>query len=215
MYDISVCDSEPIAVEGLRSLLEEDPDLRIVSADQSPADAADAVRDLHPDLLLVDRSVGLGPIRDWIASLRVDGWPTGVVVWGSSISRPETLRFLEAGAIGVVRKSASIGCVLACLKAAAAGRTWMEDDVWRTAAAAPGRRTSLTARESQVMDLVERGLRNRDIASALGISHGTVKIHLKHISEKTGIRGRYGLAVSALRGKGAAAAMETGGLMLS
>ena len=59
----------------------------------------------------------------------------------------------------------------------------------------------LTARESQVMSLVARGYKNKEIGSALGISTGTVKIHLKHIFEKTGIRGRYGLAVSCLREK--------------
>jgi DNA-binding NarL/FixJ family response regulator len=52
------------------------------------------------------------------------------------------------------------------------------------------------------MELVERGSRNKDIAIALGIQTGTVKIHLKHIFEKTGIRGRYGLALSGLKEKG-------------
>jgi DNA-binding NarL/FixJ family response regulator len=52
------------------------------------------------------------------------------------------------------------------------------------------------------MELVEQGLRNKDIASELGIRPGTVKIHLKHIFEKTGIRGRYGLALSGLAARG-------------
>jgi DNA-binding NarL/FixJ family response regulator len=52
------------------------------------------------------------------------------------------------------------------------------------------------------MELVERGMKNRDIATTLGIRTGTVKIHLKHIFEKTGIRGRYGLALCGLREKG-------------
>jgi two-component system nitrate/nitrite response regulator NarL len=60
----------------------------------------------------------------------------------------------------------------------------------------------LTARELQVMELVERGMKNRDIGDVLGIRTGTVKIHLKHIFEKTGIRGRYGLALSGLKEKG-------------
>jgi len=60
----------------------------------------------------------------------------------------------------------------------------------------------LTARELQVMELVERGMKNKDIGDELGIRTGTVKIHLKHIFEKTGIRGRYGLALSGLKEKG-------------
>jgi DNA-binding NarL/FixJ family response regulator len=64
------------------------------------------------------------------------------------------------------------------------------------------RRSGLTTRERQVMELVEVGLKNRDIASQLGIRPGTVKIHLKHIFEKTGVRGRYGLALSGLKDRG-------------
>ena len=57
------------------------------------------------------------------------------------------------------------------------------------------------------MELVERGYRNKDIGLSLGIRTGTVKIHLKHIFEKTGIRGRYGLALSGLKHKGLLTAM--------
>ena len=64
------------------------------------------------------------------------------------------------------------------------------------------RHSPLTARELQVMELVERGLKNKEIGDNLGIRTGTVKIHLKHIFEKTGIRGRYGLALSGLKEKG-------------
>jgi DNA-binding NarL/FixJ family response regulator len=63
-------------------------------------------------------------------------------------------------------------------------------------------RSALTPRETQVADLVERGYKNREIGQSLGIRTGTVKIHLKHIFEKTGIRGRYGLALSGLKHKG-------------
>ena len=52
------------------------------------------------------------------------------------------------------------------------------------------------------MDLVERGFKNREIGQTLGIRTGTVKIHLKHIFEKTGVRGRYGLALNGLKERG-------------
>ena len=64
------------------------------------------------------------------------------------------------------------------------------------------RQSRLTDRERQITELVERGMRNREIGRALGIQTGTVKIHLKHIFEKTGVRGRYGLALSGLKEKG-------------
>jgi DNA-binding NarL/FixJ family response regulator len=64
------------------------------------------------------------------------------------------------------------------------------------------RQPRLTQRELQVASLVEQGLRNRDIARELGIQTGTVKIHLRHIFEKTGVRGRFSLALNALRDRG-------------
>ena len=71
------------------------------------------------------------------------------------------------------------------------------------------RRSALTPREVQVVDLVERGYKNKEIALSLGIRTGTVKIHLKHIFEKTGIRGRYGLAISGLKHKGLLATVQS------
>jgi two-component system nitrate/nitrite response regulator NarL len=79
----------------------------------------------------------------------------------------------------------------------------MEDTLFREAPR-PDRypRSELTPREQQVLELVEQGLKNKEIARELGIRPGTVKIHLKHIFEKTGVRGRYGLALTGLRQKG-------------
>jgi DNA-binding NarL/FixJ family response regulator len=92
---------------------------------------------------------------------------------------------------------------MACVRAVAAGGSWMEDStMWERDRPYRAARSPLTGRELEVMELVERGLKNKDIASALGIRIGTVKIHLKHIFEKTGIRGRYGLALSGLKEKG-------------
>jgi len=67
-------------------------------------------------------------------------------------------------------------------------------------------RSELTAREQQVLELVEQGFKNKEIALDLGIRPGTVKIHLKHIFEKTGVRGRYGLALNGLKERGMALA---------
>ncbi|HYP13048.1 MAG TPA: LuxR C-terminal-related transcriptional regulator [Bryobacteraceae bacterium] len=90
--------------------------------------------------------------------------------------------------------------VIACLQAVVAGETWMEDTLFHNTRKQSGRlRTELTVREQQVLELVEQGLRNKDIARELDIRPGTVKIHLKHIFEKTGVRGRYGLALNGLQ----------------
>lgn len=190
-------------MEGLRSLLDGAEGLRVVAAETSLVEGMDATRQLRPSILLVDKAFGIHAVMDWLRTLRHGEARTAAIVWSVSLSEAEALRFLQAGAAGVVRKTASLNDLLNCMRTVASGGTWMEDDMLREADR-PVRtgRSALTARELQVMELVERGMKNRDIALALGICTGTVKIHLKHIFEKTGIRGRYGLALSGLKEKG-------------
>jgi DNA-binding NarL/FixJ family response regulator len=88
------------------------------------------------------------------------------------------------------------------MRAVCEGQTWMEEQIMAEDSRMVNGHSPLTAREKQVVELIEKGYRNRDIANTLGIQTGTVKIHLKHIFEKTGIRGRYGLALTGLREKG-------------
>jgi two-component system, NarL family, nitrate/nitrite response regulator NarL len=200
---VAVCDTEPIAIEGLRALLESADELRVVAAASSLVDGMDAVRTLKPSLLMLDKAFGIHAVMDILKSLREAGSRMAVIVWSFSFSEAEALRFLQAGAAGVVRKTASLDTLMNCIQSVLAGRTWMEKEMVReTDRPVRSGRSPLTARELQVMELVERGLKNRDIGVSLGIRTGTVKIHLKHIFEKTGIRGRDWLALSGLKEKG-------------
>jgi DNA-binding NarL/FixJ family response regulator len=190
-------------MQGLRGLLETTQELRVVATESSLTDGWDAVKELQPAILLVDKALGLNAVLDWLAVLREMDQRPAVIVWGAGLSEAEALRLLQAGVAGVVRKTSKLDSVMACLRAVAAGGSWMEDSMmWEQGQPYRAARSPLTGRELEVMELVERGLKNKDIASALGIRIGTVKIHLKHIFEKTGIRGRYGLALSGLKEKG-------------
>jgi DNA-binding NarL/FixJ family response regulator len=200
---IAVCATEPIAIEGLRSLLDSAEGLRIVATETSLPDGLDAVRELHPSILLLDKAFGSHAVMDCPSALRKSECATAVIVWGAAFVESESLRFLQAGAAGVIRKTARLDVLLTCLREVAGGATWMEEQMVReTERPVRLAHSPLTARELQVMELVERGMKNKDIGDSLGIRTGTVKIHLKHIFEKTGIRGRYGLALSGLKEKG-------------
>lgn len=190
-------------MEGLRSLMESIDGPRVVAVDTNVEDAVTAVRQLQPSVLLVDKAFGVHTVVDWVRMLSTAENPTAVIVWGTLMSESEALRFLQAGASGVIRKTSSLADLAGCIRAVAAGGNWMESEVVRDPRPPlHSRRSALTPREVQVVDLVERGYKNREIAQSLGIRTGTVKIHLKHIFEKTGIRGRYGLAISGLKHKG-------------
>ena len=195
-------------MEGLRCLMESIDGPRVVAVESNVEAAVTAVRELQPSLLIVDKGLGVPNFTDWMRLLSVAEKPTAVIVWGTLMSQSEAVRFLQAGASGVIRKTAPLRELANCVKAVAAGLNWTESDAASDARLPPRTaRSSLTPREMQVMDQVERGLKNKEIAEALGIRTGTVKIHLKHIFEKTGIRGRYGLALSGLKHKGLLAAV--------
>jgi two-component system nitrate/nitrite response regulator NarL len=203
VHTLAVCDTEPVAIEGLRSLLRSAAGMSVVAAETTLADGLDAVRELRPNLAVVDKAFGTQAVLDLLHTVRHGALETCVIVWSTSFTEVEALRLLQAGAAGVVRKTSSLDTLVACLTSVARGSQWMGEDIIREGGLAPRQRTPLlTVRELEVMQLVERGMRNRDIAESLGIQVGTVKIHLKHIFEKTGVRGRYGLALSGLRDKG-------------
>ena len=200
---VAICDTEPIAIEGLRALLDGSGDLKFVAADSSLLGGLEIVRQYAPAVMILDKSFGIHAILDCLRRFRASGHLTAPIVWGLNLSEAEALHLLQAGALGVVRKTASTDALLDCIRSVASGNTWMEEGVLQEPErAARGTRSTLTARELQVVELVEQGMKNRDIAACLGIRPGTVKIHLKHIFEKTGIRGRYGLALSGLKEKG-------------
>jgi len=203
VHTVAICDTEPVAIEGLRTLLAEAEGPRVVAAETTLHAGMDAVRELNPTLLVLDKAFGIQLILEAVRGLRNTESEVRSVVWGSAVSDADALRLVHSGAMGVVRKTAPLATLLECISQVAAGQTWTEDSLIR--AAEPhvrSARSPLTARELQVMELVERGLTNRKIAAELGIRTGKVKIHLKHIFEKTGIRGRYGLALSGLKEKG-------------
>jgi len=155
------------------------------------------------DVVVVDKGLGLLRVIDLLQKLAAAACPVPVIVWGGSVTEGEALRLLQFGARGILFRTSEAGTLLTCLRAVTSGGAWMEDGIFGAAGKLlTPRRPQLTTRERQIAALVERGLRNRDIAGMLGIQPGTVKIHVKHIFEKTGVRGRYGLAISGLQRRG-------------
>jgi DNA-binding NarL/FixJ family response regulator len=200
---VGVCETQPVTIEGVRALLEGCSDLEFIGGVTSLLSGMEIVQERSPSVMIIDKAFGAPAVTDWIKSLRTNRRLTSVIVWAVSMSEAEALRLVQTGAHGVVHKTAELASLVACLRAVAAGNTWMEDGLFQEQERAPRvSRPHLTPREAEVMELVERGMKNKEIATTLGIRPGTVKIHLKHIFEKTGVHGRYGLALTGLREKG-------------
>jgi DNA-binding NarL/FixJ family response regulator len=212
---VLVCDTTPVAIEGVRGLLSRCDDLRFAGAVSSLEAAFELANALNPAAVVIDKSFGTPAITDWLHRFALSGQKAGEpasevpgpkvapVIWGMGITESEALRFLQAGARGVLRRTSEPETLVTCLRSVTSGNTWLEDGIFgESDKLSHPRRSHLTPREMEIAELVEKGLRNRDIANNLGIRTGTVKIHLKHIFEKTGVRGRYGLALNGLREKG-------------
>jgi DNA-binding NarL/FixJ family response regulator len=200
---VGACETQPVTAEGLRYAIGRCPDLEFAATAGTLSEATEMARSASVDVLIVDKALGIQALLDFIGQVRETRAATAVVVWANAITEAEALRYLQHGARGILRKTADVDKLLVCIRAVGTGNTWMEDTVFREAGRnEPNPRSELTPRERQVMELVEQGLKNKDIARQLNIRPGTVKIHLKHIFEKTGVRGRYGLALSGLRHKG-------------
>jgi DNA-binding NarL/FixJ family response regulator len=197
---VVACETQPLMMEGLRTLLRDCVDLKFAGGASTIAAGIEVVRAVRPAVVIIDKALGLQAIADWLMTLKGSG--TAAVVWGTGIGNAEALRFVQAGVRGVVQKNSELESILACLRTVSEGGNWMADTILQTTPRPARSRSSLTARESQIVELVEKGMRNKEIANRLGIQTGTVKIHLKHIFEKTGCRGRYGLALTGLREKG-------------
>lgn len=220
-YQVAICDQQPIAAEGIRSLLAQHDDIEFTDAVDSleaafrlasgqTLDKQGAIGKA-PDVILVDKSFGSQALMDWLTECRIHHLTPAMVVWGVALNESEALRFLQCGARGILRKSVDMASILSCIRTVAEGKTWMQEQVFRDFVRNERRaRSELTSREQQVLELVEQGFKNKEIAVHLGIQPGTVKIHLKHIFEKTGVRGRYGLALNGLRRSSATSSTSSG-----
>src|SRR5580658_4930834 len=154
---------------------------------------------------------------DWAAATVVDlphellrtftQSPAGVpavIAWQSSIPGEPSLNALDSGAAGVLNDVSNAEDVLACLDAVTSGRRWVPPSV--TQAVLNTRRCHLSRREGQLLKLIAQGLRNKEIAFALSITEGTVKVYLSRLFSKVGVSDRYELALLGLRHSGSESA---------
>src|SRR5579863_3930246 len=155
---VVVCDTQPISAEGLRTLLTAAGDLEFLASLNSLEAATQLVTARPPDVVIVDKAFGMRIVLDWIHDLKLADAAPAVTVWGVSMTEAEALRLLQAGAKGIVRKTADVESIVSCIRTVASGRSWMEDCVLRDSARQERYpRSELTPREHQVLEMVEQG----------------------------------------------------------
>jgi DNA-binding NarL/FixJ family response regulator len=197
MIHVIACETQPIVVEGLRKSLDESSDLKLVGAANDPKAFSELVAKESPKVCLIDKAFGTKAVFQLISELKVRSPETEPVLWAAEISEVESFRALQVGARGILKKTLPIQIILDCLRTVAKGNIWIESSISNQFVGFINRRTTprLTPREEEILNLVMRGMKNKQIADALQITTGTVKVHLMHIFEKTGVKDRFELAM--------------------
>ena len=197
MIRVAIVDDHMVVRSGLQGLLDAEPDIEVVG---TAADGADAVGLLEhsPDVVLMDLSM---PGVDGIEATRLvlaEAPETHVVVLTSFVDKNRIMAALEAGAVGYILKDADAGEVSAAVRAAAAGGSPLDPKVARVVldeSRRPQPATDLSPRELEVLELVEQGMANKQIARRLGIAERTVKAHLTNVFQAIGVTDRTAAAL--------------------
>jgi len=200
MIRVMLVDDHPVVREGLRSLLDAEPDLDVVGECGDAESASATAAATRPDVVLMDLRM---PDRDGVAAtadvLAVSP-ATRVVVLTTYDHDGDVLRAVEAGASGYLLKDTPRAGLVEAVRAAARGETVLAPAAAATLAGAVRRPLTpgLTPREHDVLCGVARGLSNPEIARALRIGEATVKSHLLRVFEKLQVSDRTAAVTTAI-----------------
>lgn len=151
----------------------------------------------QPRIAVLDQAGGLKVVFRFLSDIKAAAPACLPVLWVTEMAEVDCFRALQMGARGIVKRNMPVDTFLECLRAVAKGSIWIENSVTGQISGFFNRRQSprLTPREREIVRCLCRGMRNKEIATELSITPGTVKVHLMHIFEKTGVKDRFELAV--------------------
>jgi two-component system, NarL family, response regulator len=186
---VLTADDHPVMRAGIAAMIANESDISIVG---EAADGTDAVAlyALHrPDVVLMDlrmpRLDGVAAIR----AIRAADTNARVVALTTYDGDTDIFRALSAGACAYLVKDVLVAELVSTIRSAAAGKRVIPQSVANKLAEFTPR-IELTEREVEILRLVSKGLRNKEIARVIGRANGTVKVHLKNILEKLGVEDR-------------------------
>lgn len=204
MISVLIADDHAFIRAGVEAVLRT-TEYRIVAAVGSGAAALDAVRDHDPAVCVFDVAMPGGDGIETLLALRHAGDKRPVVLLTAHIDDSRLLDAINAGVNGIIGKEGAEETLVAALATVLAGRKAVAPAFLARARQEEARRkipspfAALTPREKTIVAYIARGFRNRDIATELGITEGTVKVYLHSLYQKLAIENRTELAVLALR----------------
>ena len=186
---------EPVLARGFVAVVTSAPGFETVSVCHTTAELADAAPKLKPEVLLIDLTPDV--TFGILTQLQRDLPNCRIVLWVRAISTELAYQAMELGVRGVLRKTLTPELLVKCLAKVCEGELWFDKSL--TASFLSAKMIALTKRESQLVALLSQGLKNKEIASTLEISEGTVKVYLSRLFQKVGVKDRFELALYGLR----------------
>ena len=195
---VLIVDDHPVVRAGLASLLRRQAGLKLAGAAHSGEEAMEMLRRSIVDVMLLDLRMPSISGTDLLNLLKASGEPVKAIILSSYEYEEEIYQAVKAGARGYLSKNAAREEIVAAIEEVIAGGTYFPDRIIQWIEEREGR-SSLSLREIEILEMVSKGLTNKEIASALHISHFTVRNHLNHITAKLQVADRTEAATVALR----------------
>jgi two-component system, NarL family, nitrate/nitrite response regulator NarL len=206
---IAIADDHTIFRDGLRRLLESEPEFQIVGEAADGAEALTMAQQSRPDVLLLDLAMPKLPGLDALRELSTNKSPVKVILLTAAIEKKQIIEALQMGARGVVMKDAATQLLMKGIRTVMNGQYWVGREsvadmvsYLREQAAqqppSPAKSYGLTKRELEILGTIVSGLSNKEIAQKFSLSEDTVKHHLTNIFDKVGVSSRLELALFAI-----------------
>lgn len=204
-YRILIIDDHPLMRRGIRQLLELEPEFGSISEASNGMEGIRLARQTEPDLIILDLNMkGLSGLET-LQQLRQHGVTARIAVLTVSDAKADIFALVDAGADGYLLKDSEPDLLLSQLQQLAHGEVVYSQEVLyqlQQRQVAPEPLLSLTERESAVLELVAKGMSNKQIAETLFISEETVKVHIRNMLRKLNVNSRVAATVLYLQYKG-------------
>ena len=198
MIRVMCVEDHRIVREGLALIINQEPDMKVVGSCATVAEAIDLYRTLRPDVTLMDLRLGTSSGVDAIKAIRKDDADARVIVLTMYEGDEDIFRAHQAGATTYLLKDTLSSDLVRVVREVHAGERPVLPEVQARLAERASMPT-LTSREVEVIQLISQGLRNKEVGAMLGITEGTVQIHVKNIFAKLGVNDRTGAVQVAVR----------------
>jgi DNA-binding NarL/FixJ family response regulator len=202
---VVLADDHQLILDGLDNLFRPERDIEVVGRCRDGEEALREVRARRPDVLVLDVRMPRLDGLQVLHTMTAEGLATRVVLLTAAVDDDQVFEAVRLGARGVVLKDMAPRLLVECVREVHRGGYWLERQSASQALKRMLRRTEaasdlagvLTQREVEIVRMVARGLRNKEIASQLSITEGTVKVHLHNTYEKLQLDGRLELTLYA------------------